>query len=195
MSDGEMVGNTASNLEGSTPDVRRTNDPMQQGQIKDDGGIQEARATGGGKAGGYSDRNGMDGNAPLRASNAPRMGASDALAVQQALLAEKTSKTYGQASLLYLRAKGLADAARLRDKSQSALKEGRLEDFRNLHQKIVTQLTEVKGGILPGNVVSLTTGDAARTQDKQLLGGDEGKAPSAYRKAVADYYRALQEEK
>ena len=195
MSDGEMVGNTASNLEGSTPDVRRTNDPMQQGQIKDDGGIQEARATGGGKAGGFSDRNGMDGNAPLRASNAPRMGASDALAVQQALLAEKTSKTYGQASLLYLRAKGLADAARLMDKSQSALKEGRLEDFRNLHQKIVTQLTEVKGGILPGNVVSLTTGDAARTQDKQLLGGDEGKAPSAYRKAVADYYRALQEEK
>ena len=59
----------------------------------------------------------------------------------------------------------------------------------------MTQLTEVKGGILPGNVVSLTTGDAARTQDKQLLGGDEGKAPSAYRKAVADYYRALQEEK
>jgi len=195
MSDGEMVGNTASNLEGSTPKTRRTNDPMQQGQIKDDGGIQQARATGGGKAGGFSDRNGMDGNAPLRASNAPRMTTSDALAVQQALLAEKTSKTYGQASLLYLRAKGLADAARLMDQSQTALKEGRLADFRNLHQKIVTQLTEVKGGILPGNVVSLTTGDTARTQDKQLLGGDEGQAPAAYKKAVADYYRALQEGK
>ena len=195
MSDGEMVGNTASNLEGSTPKTRRTNDPMQQGQIKDDGGIQQARATGGGKAGGFSDRNGMDGNAPLRASNAPRMTTSDALAVQQALLAEKTSKTYGQASLLYLRAKGLADAARLMDQSQTALKEGRLADFRNLHQKIVTQLTEVKGGILPGNVVSLTTGDTARTQDKQLLGGDKGQAPAAYKKAVADYYRALQEGK
>jgi len=131
----------------------------------------------------------------LRASNAPRMTTGDALAVQQALLAEKTSKTYGQASLLYLRAKGLADAARLMDQSQTALKEGRLADFRNLHQKIVTQLTEVKGGILPGNVVSLTTGDTARTQDKQLLGGDEGQAPAAYKKAVADYYRALQEGK
>ena len=193
MSDGEMVGDTASNLEGTTPDVRRTNDPMQQGQVKDDGGIQEARATGGGKAGGFSDRNGMDGNAPLRASNAPRMAASDALAVQQALLAEKTSKTYGQASLLYLRAKGLPGVARLMDQSQAALKEGRMDDFRNLHQKIVAQLHEVKGNILPGNVVSLTTGDTARAQDKQLLGGDEGQAPPAYKKAVEDYYRALQE--
>ena len=193
MSNGEMVGNTASNLKGDTPDVRRTNDPMQQGQIKDDGGIQEARATGGGKAGGFSDRNGMDGNAPLRPSNAPRMGASDALAVQQALLAEKTSKTYGQASLLYLHAKGLPEVARLMDQSQAALKEGRMDDFRNLHQKIVAQLSEVKGGILPGNVVSLTTGDTARAQDKQLLGGDEGQAPAAYKKAVADYYRALQQ--
>ena len=193
MSNGEMVGDTASNLEGSTPNARRTNEPMQQGQIKDDGGIQEARATGGGKAGGFSDRNGMDGNAPLRASNAPRMEAKDALAVQQALLAEKTSKTYGQASLLYLRAKGLPEVSRLMDQSQAALTEGRIEDFRDLHQKIVAQLNEVKGAILPGNVVSLTTQDAARTTDKQLLGGDEGQAPPTYKKAVVDYYRSLQQ--
>jgi len=193
MSSGEMVGEVASNLKGDTPDVRRTNDPMQQGQIKDDGGIQEARATGGGKAGGFSDRNGMDGNAPLRPSNAPRMATNDALAVQQALLAEKTAKTYGQASLLYLKSKGLPEVARLMDQSQAALKEGRLDDFRGLHQKIVAQLNEVKGGILPGNVVSMATGDTARSQDKQLFGGDEGQAPPAYKKAVADYYRALQE--
>ena len=193
MSNGEMVGDTASNLEGSTPNARRTNDPMQQGHIKDDGGIQEARATGGGKAGGFSDRNGMDGNAPLRPSNAPRMAANDALAVQQALLAEKTSKTYGQASLLYLRAKGLPEVARLMDQSHAALKEGRLDDFRNLHQRIVGHLSEVKGGIIPGNVISISSGDVSRTQDKQLLGGDEGQAPPAYKKAVADYYRALQE--
>lgn len=195
MSNGEMVGDTASNLEGSPTKTRRTNDPMQQGHIKDDGGIQQARATGGGKAGGFSDRNGMDGNAPLRASNAPRMGAADALAVKQALLAEKTSKIYGQASLLFLRAKGLPQAARLMDQSQTALKENRMDDFRALHQQIVTELSEVKGGILPGNVVRLGSGDAARFQDKQLLGGDEGQAPATYKKAVADYYRSLQESK
>ncbi|MDD5350093.1 MAG: hypothetical protein PHQ12_07765 [Chthoniobacteraceae bacterium] len=192
MSNGEMVGDTASNLEGTTPDTRRTNDPMQQGQIKDNGGIQQARATGGGKAGGFSDRNGMDGNAPVRPSNAPRMAAADALAVQQALLSEKTSKTYSQATLLYLRAGGLPGVARLMDQSQAALKEGRLDDFRSLHQKIVTQLREVQGGVLPGNVMTLSSGDAPRAQEKRLLGGDEGEAPPAYQKAVEEYYRTLQ---
>lgn len=192
MSSGEMVGDTASNLEGTTPDARRTNDPMQQGQIKDDGGPHQARATGGGKAGGFSDRNGMDGNAPVRPGNAPRMAASDALAVQQALLSEKTSKTYSQATLLYLRAGGLPGVARLMDQSQAALKEGRMEDFRGLHQKIVTQLREIQGGVLPGNVMTLSSGDAPRAREKRLLGGDEGEAPPAYQKAVEEYYRTLQ---
>ena len=194
MSTGEMVGDRASNLEGSKPETRRTNDPMQQGQVKDDGGIGQTRATGGGKAGGFSDRNGMDGNAPLRASNAPRMTTSDALAVQQALLAEKTSKTYGQASLLYLRAKGLADAARLMDQSQTALKQGRVKDFKNLHQKIVARLNEVRGEVKSGETFSLPGNTGARPEEKQLMGGDEGEAPERYKKQVGDYYRSLNEE-
>ena len=195
MSNGEMVGDTASNLEGTKPDVRRTNDPMQQGQVKDDGKIGETRATGGGKAGGFSDRNGMDGNAPLRPTNAPRIGASDALAVQQALLAEKTSKVHAQASLLYLKATGLPDVARLMDEAQVALKDGRTQDYRGLHQKIIARLNEVRGGALTGDVITLAGGDAARAHDKQLLGGDEGQAPPAYKDAVADYYRSLLQEK
>ena len=94
--------------------------------MKDDGGINSTRATGGGKAGGFSDRNGMDGNAPLRSAKAPSLPANDALAVKQALLAEKTSKQYAQASLLYLRANALADVPRLMEESQAALKDGRI---------------------------------------------------------------------
>lgn len=194
MSNGEMVGDTASTLEGTTPDARRTNDPMQQGHVSDNGGIQEARATGGGKAGGFSDRNGMDGNAPLRPSAAPRMAAADALAVQQALLAEKTSKAYGKANLLYLKANGLPEAARLMDNAQETLKEGRMDDYRRIHQRIVTRLKEVRSGVLSGEAVVVGSGDKPRPfLDKQLLGGDEGQAPPAYRQAVSDYYKALQQ--
>jgi hypothetical protein len=192
MSSGEMVGNTASNLEGDKPDARRTNDPMQQGQVHDNGGIGATRATGGGKAGGFSDRNGMEGNAPLRPSNAPRMAANDAMAVQQALLAEKTSRTSAQASLLYLKSNGLADVARLMDDSQTALKEGRIQDFTKLHQQIVGRLNEVKGSIDAGNV-AVRAGGAAATEDKQLLGGDEGQTPAQYKDAVANYYRSITE--
>ena len=195
MSNGEMVGDTASDLEGTKPDVRRTNDPMQAGQVKDSGKIGETRATGGGKAGGFSDRNGMDGNAPLRPSNAPRMAATDALAVQQALLSEKTAKVHAQASLLYLKATGLPEVARLMDEAHVALKEGRMQDYRGLHQRILTRLNEVRGGAISGDVITLTNGAAARAHDKQLLGGDEGQAPPAYKDAVADYYRSLLEEK
>jgi len=194
MSDGEMVGDTASNLEGTKPDVRRTNDPMQQGQVKDEGKIGETRATGGGKAGGFSDRNGMDGNAPLRPTNAPKIAASDALAVQQALLSEKTAKMHAQASLLYLKATALPDVVRLMDEAHAALKEGRTQDYRGLHQRIVGRLNEVRGGALTGDVLTLSNGDAARAHDKQLLGGDEGQAPPAFKDAVADYYRSLLEE-
>ena len=193
MSDGEMVGDRASNLEGTTPDVRRTSDPMQQGQVRDDGGINSTRATGGGKAGGFSDRNGMDGNAPLRAAKAPSIPASDALAVKQALLAEKTSKQYAQASLLYLRANGLADVPRLMEESQAALKDGRVEDFNRLHKQIVGQLHSTQGGIQSGQTLELSTTESQRAGDKQLLGGDEGQAPEAYKKQVADYYRSLTE--
>ena len=193
MSDGEMVGDRASNLEGTTPDVRRTGDPMQQGQVKDDGGINSTRATGGGKAGGFSDRNGMDGNAPLRSAKAPSMPANDALAVKQALLAEKTSKQYAQASLLYLHANGLADVPRLMEESQAALKDGRIEDFNRLHRQIVGQLHAVQGSLQSGATLMLPPKESPAAGDKQLLGGDEGQAPEAYKKQVSDYYRSLTE--
>lgn len=191
MSDGEMVGDRASNLEGSQPDVRRTSDPMQQGHVKDDGGISSTRATGGGKAGGFSDRNGMDGNAPVRATAAPPMPASDALAVKQALLAEKTSQKYAQASLLYLRANRLAEVPRLMQESQAAIKAGRMDDFNRLHRQIVGQLHATRGEIQSAQTLPLSTGDSVRAGNKLLPGGDEGQAPESYKKQVADYYRSL----
>ena len=195
MSNGEMVGDRASNLEGTKPDVRRTSDPMQQGQVKDDGGISSTRATGGGKAGGFSDRNGMDGNAPLRSTKAPSMPATDALAVKQALLAEKTSKQYAQASLLYLRANVLADIPRLMEESQAALKGGRLDDFNRIHKQIIGQLHAARGEIQSGGVLALPASEQRPSSSKQVLSGDEGQAPDAYKKQVADYYRSLAEPK
>ena len=155
MTDGEMAADRAKNLEGSEVDTRRTKDPMQKGQVKDEDGPSETKATGGGKAGAFSDRQGMDGNAPLRGSNAPRQRAGDALAVEQALLKEKTAKTYAQANLLYLRANGLGDVARMMEDSERALKEGRIKEFNGIHQKIMQRLSAVKGNITSGNVVAL----------------------------------------
>ena len=195
MSNGEMAGDTASNLEGSEVDARRSKDAMQKGQIKDDGGTSTAKATGGGKAGGFSDRQGMDGNAPVRVSNALRQQTTDALAVEQALLRDKTSKTQAQATLLFLRANGLNDVVQLMDDSAQALQDGRLREFNGLHQKIVTRLTAIQGNVAASDVVALPTGDAGHAVDKQLAAGDEGAVPAQYKDAMADYYRSLVQEK
>ena len=190
-SNGEMAGDTSKNLEGSEIDARRSKDAMQKGQIKDEDGPSEAKATGGGKAGAFSDRQGMDGNAPVRGSNAPRQKTTDALAVEQAMLRDKAAKTKAQATLLYLRANGLDDVVQLMDNSSQALKDGRLRDFNGLHQKIVQRLTAIKGNVAGGDVAVLPTGESVHAMEKQMAGGDEGAVPAQYKDAMADYYRSL----
>ena len=191
-SNGEMVGKVADDLEGRQVHARRTSDAMQSGNVEDPSGkAHDAKATGGGKASGFSQREGMDGDAPLRASNAPRQAANSALAAAQAQIAEKTSKKAAQASLLYLRSDKLQGVAGLMQESQSALNEGRLADFQGLHKKIMAQLHSAQGELTTGKVLSLATGETGRREDKQALGGGEGEAPAPYKDRVADYYRSL----
>jgi hypothetical protein len=191
-SNGEMVGKVADDLEGRSTHARRTNDAMQSGNVEDPSGkAADAKATGGGKASGFSNREGMDGDAPVRATNAPRQAAQSALAAAQALIAEKTSKKAAQASLLFLRSEKLQGVAGLMQESQTALAEGRLADFQGLHKKIMAQLHTAQGELDTGNVLSLATGEAAQVEDKQMLGSGEGEAPAPYKDRVADYYRSL----
>ena len=202
-SDGEMAGDEASNLKGDTPDARRTKDPLQQGQVKDEGGIGKTRATGGGKAGGFSDRNGMDGDAPVRAVQAPKTEVANANAVKQALLAEKTSKQAAQAKLLYLKnGDGLQQVVRLMERiAATALKDGRIRDAQSLHQRIVGRLRELKSGVTEGEVMSFSTqrrralrGQAAprrqRGRRARAIQGDErGILPDAGRGQVMSWKR------
>ena len=191
-SNGEMVGKTADSLEGREAKVRRTSDPMQSGNVDDPSGkAADAKATGGGKASGFSNREGMDGDAPLRASRAPHQAADDALAAAQAQLAQKTSQKAAQASLLFLHANRLQVVAGSMQESQAALREGRMADFEGLHRKILAQLRDAQGQLATGQTGSLATGEAARVDGRQSLGGGEGEAPAPYKDRVADYYRSL----
>jgi hypothetical protein len=195
MSNGEMAGTKSLNLKGDEPDARRTNDKMQAGMVEDEGGINKTRATGGGKAGAFSDRQGMEGDAPIKATNAPPGEKASALAVAQAILKEKTAKKVAQANLLYLKTEPLREVVQLMDQSSQAMAQGRMRDAQGFHERIVGRLTEIKSGLTSGQVVSIGTSDAARTQDKQLLGGSEGEAPAQYKEMVSDYFRSLVEAK
>ena len=194
MSDGEMAGKRADNLEGTKAKMRRARDAMQHGQVEDDGPAGVNLATGGGKSGGYSLQNGMDGNAPVKAVRAPSMAALNAAAAAQAQLAEKTSKQYAQASLLFLKSDGLSDVPRLMEESAIALKDGQVKDFNSLHRQIIGKLQAARSDIQAGAAM-IIPGNTPQSIDKQALGGEEGQVPEAYKQQVSDYYRSLAGEK
>ena len=196
MSDGEMVGGKTQNLEGSDLDARRSNSKMSRGMIEDPDGPTTTKATdAGGKAGAFGDRMGMEGNAPLRGSQAPKKLAADALAVQQELLKNKTAKAVTQAQMLNLRADGLSDVARLQEQAAWALKYGKLGDYGRLKAQIIRRLQEIKSGLGSGGALQVPGGDALRSEEKQLLGSSEGSVPTQYKDMMAEYYRSLTEGK
>ncbi|MEI7955538.1 MAG: hypothetical protein WCJ66_10260, partial [Verrucomicrobiota bacterium] len=191
MSSGEMVNQRADHLEGSSIDARRTNDPMQKGQVQDDGPPADAKATGGGKAGGASQRAGMTGEAPLRAVNSPDRILNNALAAEQALLAQQTAKSYATARLFYLRSGAMPEVAKLMDESRDALKSGRLADYEALHRRIVAGLRELGEGATT-NDVKVLGGPASRfVGEKRLPGGADVAVPAGFQQPVDDYFRSL----
>ncbi len=191
MSSGEMVNQRADRLEGSSIDARRTNDPMQKGQVQDDGPPADAKATGGGKAGGASQRAGMTGEAPLRAVNSPDRILNNALAAEQALLAQQTAKSYATARLFYLRSGAMPEVAKLMDESRDALKSGRLADYEALHRRIVAGLRKLGEGATTHDVQVLG-GPASRfVGEKRLPGGADVAVPAGFQQPVDDYFRSL----
>ncbi len=191
MSSGEMVNQRADRLEGSETEARRTNDPLQQGRIEDDGPAADAKATGGGKAGGASQRGGMTGEAPLRPVNAPPQVLNDALAAEQALLAQQAAKSYATARLFYLKSGPLPEVARLMDESRAALKSGRLAEYEALHRRMVALLGKPAGGGATDDVKVLRIGGSRVVGEKRLPGGADVEVPAGFQQPVDDYFRAL----
>ncbi len=191
MSSGEMVNQRADHLEGSSIDARRTNDPLQKGHVEDDGPPSDAKATGGGKAGGASQRLGMTGEAPLRSVNAPDQMLNDALAAEQALLAQQSAKSYATARLFYLRTGAMPEVTRLMDESREALKAGRLAEYEALHRRIVASLKKLDEGGSTSDVKVLDGGGSRVVGEKRLPGGADVAVPAGFQQPVDDYFRAL----
>ncbi len=191
MSSGEMVNQRADSLEGSAIKARRTNDPIQQGKIEDDGPPADAKATGGGKAGGISQREGMTGQAPPRPVHTPNRILNDALAAEQALLAQQAAKSYTTARLFYLRTGAMPEVTRLMDESRAALEAGRLDEYEALHRRIVARLTELQESGATGEVLTLDHGGRRMVGEKALPGGDDAQVPPGFQPSVDDYFRSL----
>jgi hypothetical protein len=133
----------------------------------------------------------MTGEAPLRSVNAPDQMLNNALAAEQALLAQQTAKSYATARLFYLRTGSLPEVARLMDESREALKSGRLADYEALHRRIVASLRELGEGSATGSVKVLGGTGSRMVGEKRLPGGADEVVPTEFEQPVDDYFRSL----
>lgn len=190
MSDGETVAGSGKINEGdSNIEARRTQDSLQSGQVQEEGHA-EAKATGGGKGSGYSDRLGMAGTG--RREDAKTAARSE-LGLQ-AMLRRSAEALYAKASMAHVRTGSLDEAVRAMQQAEDALRRGApIREIREFQRRAVAALAKTQADI--GSGVYLPVPAAAT--GAPLMGADEAApadaAPPAYRDLVAEYFRSLSE--
>lgn len=188
MSDGETAAGSGKINEGDDKiEKRMTQDSAQSGQVQEEGHA-EAKATGGGKMGGYSDELGMAGNGPRRDTDAKGNDAG-----WQAMLRRNADALFAKASLSHLRTGSLDEAARYMRDAEVAIQKGLpIREVREFQRKAVGALQRTQAELQAGGATQVPTGRGAQNQDEQLASAADD-SPPAYRDLNSEYFKALSE--
>ncbi|QNN23236.1 hypothetical protein HED60_13460 [Planctomycetales bacterium ZRK34] len=183
-SSGEMVGDTLKALEGADVKVRRTNEGFQAGQVREEKpGFMDAKATGGGKVGGTSNKKGMVGDAPARNELQYRE-----MARQVTQLKSNAQTVYSRAKLLRLPTGELDRAILELDTALRRLDDGDMLGFAQTQQRVVKQLKQTQG-LLAGKTI--VEGASVAERSEQIAGATREPIPKEYEQSVADYMRRI----
>jgi hypothetical protein len=192
MSDGETVAGSGKINEGDENiEARRTQDSAQSGEVQEEGHA-EAKATGGGKLSGYSDRFGMSGTGPRRDANT---AASSDLGLQ-AQLRREAEQLYAKASLAHVRIGSMNDVVRFMRQAEASIAEGRPQREIAEHRRLAVQALKRTRAEIEGGAWSMPIGDGGvrpALPEGAVAGGVDA-APAEYRALVAEYFKALSEE-
>jgi hypothetical protein len=188
MSDGETAAGSGKINEGDNNiEKRMTQDSMQSGQVQEEGHA-EAKATGGGKMGGYSDELGMAGNGPRRDTDAKGNDAG-----WQAMLRRNADALFAKASMSHLRTGSLDEAARYMRDAEVAIQKGLpIREVREFQRKAIAALKRTQAELQAGGATQIPTGRSGRGPDEQLASAADD-SPPAYRDMNSEYFKALSE--
>ncbi|MBM4153810.1 MAG: hypothetical protein FJ221_02105 [Lentisphaerae bacterium] len=190
MADGETVAGSGKINEGDNNiEARRTQDSPQSGQVQEEGHA-DAKATGGGKGSGYSDRLGMSGTGPREDA---KTQARSELGLQ-AMLRRNAEALYAKASMAHIRTGNLDEAVRAMRQAEDAMRNGAsIREVREYQRRAAAALAQTKGDLGPGVFTPVMAADAGMP----LIGAQEAStaddAPPAYRDLVSEYFRSLSE--
>lgn len=186
MSSGETAASSGTIGEGDKNiEARRTEDPMQSGQI-DLAGKADTRATGGGKLGtGKADGVGMSGGAERVDGKEP--GSAEGMA---ALMARQADALYAKASMKNVRVDALKEAAHDLHQSADAIAKGNIEQMREFRKMAISSLQRAEANLAAGPNGAMEAKGTTGALDHVIESGPD-QAPPKYRDKVAEYYKAL----
>jgi hypothetical protein len=187
MADGETVAGSGQ-IRAGDEDIkkRRTNDPSQAGEVKEETNT-DAVATGGGKLSGTASEQGMTGQGPRRDSNAP-----GDLRGWQAMLRRDTEALYAQATLLRIRTGSLDEAIQFMRQAEDAIARGQpIQQVREYQRRAAEALKRTQLELGAGAVIDTGPVEPAAAPVDGNTAGTPDEAPTGYRDLVSEYYKSL----
>ena len=99
------------------------------------------------------------------------------------------------ARALHIDGDGLRVARIEMERVAQALREGRVADASSGHERVMQELRGFQAGGSRRGITQGALGGALRPDQRRMMGGVEGEAPSAYKSMVVEYFRSLSEGK
>ncbi len=165
---------------------RRTQDPAQAGQVKEEEHT-DAKATGGGKLSGFDDEFGMPGAGPRRDANLPGSPLG-----MQAQLRRNAEALYARASMLHIRTGSLDEVVRALRDAEDAVRDGRpIQQVRELQKRVTTAMQKAQADLANGISDTTIIATPVTPPGVDQLTGVPDEAPAQYRDLVAEYYKSL----
>jgi len=166
-------------------EARRTQDPIQSGQVDAEGDAKTA-ATGGGKqASGKADDVGMSGG--TKRVDSTEQGSYEGMA---AIMAKKADALYAEASQKNIRVDSLKNAAEHIRQSADAIAKGDIRQMKEHKKMAAAQLMEARAQLKAGPNSAIPVNRTIDMLEGVVESGSDA-APEEFRDKVSEYYKAL----
>ena len=164
---------------------RRTQDPIQSGQVDAEGDAKTA-ATGGGKqASGKADDVGMSGG--TKRVDSTEQGSYEGMA---AIMAKKADAIFAEASMKNVRVDSLKNAAHHIRQSAEAVARGDIRQMKEHKKAAAAELMEARAQLQAGPNSAIPVNRTIDMLEGVVESGSDA-APTEYRDKVSEYYKAL----
>ncbi|MFQ5805226.1 MAG: hypothetical protein ACE5I3_02110 [Phycisphaerae bacterium] len=187
-SQGQLVENVAKGLRGRVTPTRVTNDPYEQGVVKELQQMATSGATGGGKARGAG-QEGLQGQSPP-----PLMENMQFMTDWQQRIRQRAERVAGQLKVVRISLPALDRAIALMRKTEQAAEDGRYAELFKIQQMVLQNLR--MSGELAMREMALSIDRAyylPADQRRPILDAMDEPVPQEYQDAVRRYFQQLSE--